>query len=42
MWLRGIAYVWDNGSAAYVISVHGYANERRVRAMMAALVAATT
>ena len=35
-----IAYVWEHGPVAYVTSVHGYPNERRLRAMMAALVAA--
>jgi hypothetical protein len=36
-----IAYVWDHAGVAFVISVHGYANEARVRVMMAAFVAAT-
>jgi hypothetical protein len=35
-----IAYVWDDARVTYVISVHGYANEPRARAMMAALTAA--
>jgi hypothetical protein len=35
-----IAYVWDDAGVTYVISVHGYANEPRARAMMAALTAA--
>lgn len=35
-----IAYVWDDAGVTYAISVHGYANEPRVRAMMAALTAA--
>ena len=35
-----IAYVWDDARITYVISVHGYANEPRARAMMAALTAA--
>src|SRR3954453_11064094 len=35
-----IAYVWDDARVTYVISVHGYANEPRARAMMAALIAA--
>jgi hypothetical protein len=34
-----IAYVWDDARVTYVISVHGYANEPRARAMMAALIA---
>lgn len=36
-----VAYVWNDGRVTYVISVHGYANQPRARAMMAALVAAT-
>jgi hypothetical protein len=32
-----IAYVWNHTSVTYVISLHGYANEPRARAMMAAL-----
>lgn len=32
-----IAYVWDDSGVAYAISIHGYANEPRARAMMAAL-----
>jgi hypothetical protein len=35
-----IAYVFDHAGVAFVISVHGYANEARVQAMMAAFVAA--
>jgi hypothetical protein len=34
-----IAYVWTHGRASYVVSVHGYANEPRVRAMTQALIA---
>jgi hypothetical protein len=34
-----IAYVWDHAGIAYVLSVHGYANEPRARAMIAALAA---
>jgi hypothetical protein len=34
-----IAYVWRQGSVAYVVSMHGYDNEPRARAMMAALMA---
>lgn len=34
-----IAYVWTHGRASYVVSLHGYANEPRARAMMKALVA---
>jgi hypothetical protein len=33
-----IAYVWRHGSTAYVISLHGYRNRLRARAMMGALV----
>jgi hypothetical protein len=33
-----IAYVWDHAGATYAISLHGYANEPRVQAMMAALI----
>jgi hypothetical protein len=36
-----LAYVWDHARVAFVISIHGYGNEARVRAMMAAVVAAT-
>src|SRR3954470_23156146 len=32
-----IAYVWNHAGVTYVISVHGYANEPRARAMMTAL-----
>ena len=35
-----VAYVWDHAGVAFAISVHGYANERLARAMMAALAAA--
>ena len=35
-----VAYVWDDARVTYVISVHGYANEPRARAMRAALTAA--
>lgn len=31
-----IAYVWSHAGVTYVISVHGYANEPRARAMMTA------
>jgi hypothetical protein len=34
-----VAYVWRHPPATYVVSLHGYANEPRARAMMAALVA---
>ena len=34
-----IVYVWDHGRATFVVSVHGYANEPRARAMMLALIA---
>jgi hypothetical protein len=34
-----IVYVWSLGASTYVISVHGYRNEPRARAMMAALIA---
>jgi hypothetical protein len=33
-----IAYVWRDGTTAYVISLHGYRNRTRARAMMRALV----
>jgi hypothetical protein len=33
-----IAYVWDDARVSYAISLHGYANEPRVQAMMAALI----
>jgi hypothetical protein len=33
-----IAYVWRDGTIAYVISLHGYGNRARTRAMMRALV----
>jgi hypothetical protein len=35
-----VVYVWDHANVTFTISVHGYGNEARVRAMMAALVAA--
>jgi hypothetical protein len=35
-----IAYVWTHGRASYVVSLHGYANEPRARAMTRALIAA--
>lgn len=35
-----IAYVWNHGRVTYVISLHGYSNEPRARAMTAALIAA--
>jgi hypothetical protein len=31
-----IAYLWNHAGVTYVISVHGYANEARARAMMTA------
>jgi hypothetical protein len=34
-----IAYVWTHGRASYVVSLHGYANEPRARAMTRALIA---
>lgn len=34
-----IVYVWQHGRVTYVLSLHGYANERRARAMTAALMA---
>jgi hypothetical protein len=34
-----IAYVWEHDGVTFAISVHGYANEPRARAMMAALIA---
>jgi hypothetical protein len=34
-----VAYVWTHGAATYVVSLHGYANEPRVRAMTQALMA---
>lgn len=34
-----VAYIWDRGPTTYVVSVHGYANEPRVRAMTLALIA---
>jgi hypothetical protein len=37
-----IAYVWNHAGVTYVISVHGYANEPRARAMMTALAAQLT
>jgi hypothetical protein len=33
-----IAYVWTHGRVSYVVSLHGYANEPRARAMTHALV----
>jgi hypothetical protein len=35
-----IAYIWRHAQADYVLSIHGYANEARARAMMAALITA--
>ena len=35
-----IVYVWDHARVTYAISIHGYANEPRARAMIAALTAA--
>jgi hypothetical protein len=32
-----VAYVWSHAGVTYVISVHGYANEPRARAMMTGL-----
>ncbi len=34
-----IAYVWTHGRVTYVVSLHGYANEPRARAMTLALMA---
>jgi hypothetical protein len=34
-----IAYVWTNGRVTFVVSLHGYANEPRARAMTLALIA---
>jgi hypothetical protein len=34
-----VAYVWRHRGVTYVVSVHGYGNEPRARAMVAALVA---
>jgi hypothetical protein len=34
-----IAYVWSHGPVTYVVSLHGYANEPRARAMTQALMA---
>jgi hypothetical protein len=34
-----IAYVWERGGVTFAISVHGYANEARARAMVAAVIA---
>jgi hypothetical protein len=34
-----IAYLWTHGQTAYVVSLHGYANEPRARAMTQALIA---
>lgn len=34
-----IAYVWTRGRTTYVVSLHGYANEPRAAAMMAAWIA---
>jgi hypothetical protein len=34
-----IVYTWDRGRATFVVSVHGYANEPRARAMMLAWIA---
>jgi hypothetical protein len=36
-----VAYIWSSAGVTYVISLHGYANEPRARAMMSALVSAT-
>jgi hypothetical protein len=36
-----IAYLWERPAASVVLSVHGYRNEARVRAMMTALIATT-
>jgi hypothetical protein len=35
-----VAYVWSHGVVTYVVSLHGYDNEPRARAMTAALIAA--
>jgi hypothetical protein len=34
-----VAYVWTHGRVTYVISLHGYANEPRARAMTEAMMA---
>jgi hypothetical protein len=34
-----VAYVWTHGRVTYVVSLHGYANEPRARAMTLALIA---
>jgi hypothetical protein len=34
-----VAYVWRSADATFVLSVHGYRNEPRVRAMLAAWMA---
>jgi hypothetical protein len=34
-----VVYIWDRGRVTYVVSLHGYANEPRARAMMHALIA---
>lgn len=34
-----IAYVWTHGRVTFVVSLHGYANEPRARAMTLALIA---
>jgi hypothetical protein len=34
-----VAYVWIHRRASYVVSLHGYANEPRARAMTRALIA---
>ncbi|HET6548402.1 MAG TPA: hypothetical protein VFG79_08105 [Solirubrobacter sp.] len=32
-----VAFVWTHGRVTYVVSLHGYANEPRARAMVEAL-----
>lgn len=34
-----VVYIWDRGRVTFVVSVHGYANEPRARAMLRALIA---
>lgn len=35
-----VLYMWDRGASVHVVSAHGYANQPRVRAMMASLIRA--
>lgn len=37
-----VAYLWERPQATVVLSAHGYRNEARVKAMMTALIAATS